>query len=78
MNEKIKKMAEQAGFLFYNMHDIDGQDLGETIEADSWDAASKFAEMITRDVVATVMRTQVLSPDFEWAILNNYELEVKE
>ena len=28
------------------MHDVDGQDLGETIEADSWSAAEKFAELI--------------------------------
>lgn len=35
MNEHIKKIAEQSGFCFYNMHDVDGQDLGETVEADS-------------------------------------------
>ena len=49
MNEKIKQLAEQAGFYFYDMHDVDGQDLGETIEADSWSAADKFAELIVEE-----------------------------
>lgn len=45
-----------------------------------WSAifSEKFAELIVRDVVATVKRTQETSPDFEWAILNNYDLGVKE
>ena len=51
MNEKIKQLAEQAGFYFYDMHDVDGQDLGETIEADSWSAAEKFAELIIKDCI---------------------------
>ena len=46
MNEIIKQLAEQAGFHFYNTHNVDGQDLGETIEADSWAAAEKFAQLI--------------------------------
>ena len=51
MNERIKTLAEQAGFYFYDMHDVDGQDLGETIEADSWTAAEKFAELIVRECI---------------------------
>ena len=38
----------------------------------------KFAELIVRDVVATVKRTQITSPDFEWVILNNYDIGVEE
>ena len=49
MNERIKKLAETAGFYFYDMHDVDGQDLGESIEADEWSAAEKFAELIVRE-----------------------------
>lgn len=49
MNERIKELAEQAGFHFYDMHDVDGQDLGETIEADDWSAVQKFAESIVRE-----------------------------
>ena len=52
MNERIKQLAEQSGFYFYDLHDVDGQDLGETIEADSWNAAEKFAELIIRDYFA--------------------------
>ena len=46
MNKLIKELAEQSGFNFYDLHDIDGQDLGETVEADSWSAVDKFAELI--------------------------------
>lgn len=49
MNERIRKLAEQAGFYFYDMHNVNGEDLGETIEADSWTAADKFAELIVRE-----------------------------
>ena len=58
MNEKIKQLAEQAGFYFYDMHDVDGQDLGETIEADSWGAAEKFAELIVRECIDTLQRSK--------------------
>ena len=51
MNEKIKELAKQSGFYFYDLHDIDGQDLGETIEADSWSCAEKFAELIIKECV---------------------------
>ena len=54
MNKRIKELAEQAGFYFYDMHDVDGEDLGETIEADSWTAAAKFAELIVRECVNTL------------------------
>lgn len=49
MNERIRKLAEQAGFYFYDMHDVDGQDLGESIEADSFSAADKFAELLIQE-----------------------------
>lgn len=39
---------------------------------------AKFAELIVRDVVGTVKRTQITSPDFEWVMLNNYDFEVEE
>jgi hypothetical protein len=51
MNTKIKELAEQSGFHFYDLHDIDGQDLGETVEADSWSAVDKFAELIVKECV---------------------------
>ena len=51
MNERIRELAERAGFHFYDMHDVDGQDLGETIEADSWAAAEKLVELILNECV---------------------------
>lgn len=54
MNDKIKELAKRAGFYFYDMHDVDGQDLGETIEADSWSVAENFAELIVRDCIEIV------------------------
>jgi len=51
MNERLRLLAKQAGFYFYDLHDIDGQDLGETIEADKWSAAEKFAELLLREAI---------------------------
>lgn len=62
MNELIKKHAEQSGFHFYDMHDVDGQDLGETIEADSWDAAEKFARWIVWECVETLKTGKKCDP----------------
>ena len=49
MNERIRKLAEEAGFYFYDMHNVNGEDLGESVEADSFAAADKFAELIVRE-----------------------------
>lgn len=54
MEDKIKELAEQAGFYFYDLHDIDGRDLGETIEADSWKAMEIFARLIVEETLAEV------------------------
>lgn len=59
MNDKIKELAKRAGFYFYDMHDIDGQDLGETIEADSWSVAENFAELIVRECIEIVEASKV-------------------
>jgi hypothetical protein len=53
--EILKEIARQAGFYFYNMHDVDGQDLGETVEADSWSAVEKFAELIVKECFKSAM-----------------------
>ena len=54
MNKLIKALAEQSGFCFYNMHDVDGQDLGETVEADSWDAVEHLTRLIVLECVETL------------------------
>ena len=53
MNKRIRQLAEQAGFYFYDMHDVDGQDLGETVEADSWSAIEKFTQLIVQECTDT-------------------------
>lgn len=59
MNKRIKQLAEKAGFFFYDMHDADGQDLGETIEADSWDVAQLFADLIVVECVEFLETYQI-------------------
>lgn len=61
MSTKIRELAKQSGFHFYDLHDIDGQDLGETVEADSWSAVDKFAELIVKEC-ATVLDTKIQPP----------------
>ena len=64
MNERIRKLAEEAGFYFYDMHNIDGEDLGETIEADSWAAADKFAELIVEECSRVIVNGGYRNPAF--------------
>lgn len=54
MNEKIKALAKQAGFYFYDLHDIYGEDLGETVEADTWSCIERFAYLVIEDYKDTV------------------------
>jgi hypothetical protein len=51
VKERIKKLAETAGFYFYDMRDVDGQDLGESIEADKWSVAEEFVDLIVRECI---------------------------
>ena len=64
MNERILEIDKEAGLKFPS-------------ETSLSPVEEKFAELIIRDVVNTVKRTQVVSPDFEWVILNNYELGIE-
>lgn len=75
MNERIRKLAEEAGFYFYDMHNVDGEDLGETIEADSWAAADKFAELIINSVLAEV-RDEV-QYEYDWKLADAVSDRVK-
>lgn len=70
MNERIRQLAIEAKLIASEPNGFDQNNLSK--------AQQKFAELIVRDVVATVKRTQVTSPDFEWAILNNYDFGVEE
>ena len=44
--DDIIQWAKEAGFSLYAMHDVDGQDLGESVEADDFDALVRFAEAV--------------------------------
>ena len=71
MNERIKELITQCSFT------VTEYSMGIDNSYEDFDK-ELFAEFIVRDVVATVKRTQETSPDFEWAILNNYDFGVKE
>ena len=77
MNKRIKKLAEHSGFHFYDMHDVDGQDLGETVEADSWTAAEKFAELIIKDCIKTLKFRGFddAVPYIEWMAKSHFGVE---
>jgi pyrrolidone-carboxylate peptidase len=87
MNERIKQLAEQAGFYFYDMHNVDGQDLGESIEADEWSAAEKFAELIVRECIDKIETHQIpvgnsaageMACEWTYAALKEIRDEIKE
>lgn len=49
MNKRIRELAEQAGFVFYDMQVITGEDDGEIVEAYEWSAIEKFAQLISQE-----------------------------
>ena len=70
MNQKIKEFAKKSGFHFYDLHNIDGQDYGETIEADSWNAAEKFAELIIKECIGVIEESEGYSRYFPHVVEN--------
>lgn len=82
MNNRIRELAEQAGFYFYDMHNIEGQDLGETVEADSWAAVDKFADLIAKECAAHIeLHAQELRKlcrnEVSWANKELYEERIE-
>ena len=57
--DDIIQWAKEAGFSLYDLHDVDGQDLGESVEADDFDALVRLAEAV---VAAERKKCQPLSP----------------
>ena len=74
MNKRIKELAEQAGFYFYDMHNVDGQDLGETVEADSWRVPEAFAKLIVKECIENI---HDINEDFNHGniFINNKKLQ---
>ena len=61
-NEEITQMACEAGFVLYDMHDVDGEDLGESIESDDYGALFRFAALVAakeREACAAVAEKTV-------------------
>ncbi len=46
--DDINRMAREAGFVLYDMHNVDGQDLGESVEANDFKALERFSERLIR------------------------------
>jgi len=74
MNERIKNIAQESGFYFYDLHDIEGVDFGETIEADNWSAAEKFAQAIAKDIIDMIWKVGA-TPEMTMLIQKNYGLD---
>lgn len=66
MNERIRELAEQAGFVFYDMQVMTGEDDGEIVEAYKWQAAEKFAQLIAQECIE-ICRSGASGSDFELA-----------
>ena len=49
MNKRIRELAEQAGFVFYDMQVMTGEEDGEIVEAYNYQAAEKFARLIAQE-----------------------------
>lgn len=49
MNPRIRKLAEDCGFYFYDMTDVDGQNLGYSVESDNFGSVDKLVEAIVRE-----------------------------
>jgi hypothetical protein len=55
-HSEIIEMARKAGFVLYDMHDVDGEDLGETAEVDDWKAFERFAAMVRTEALEEAVR----------------------
>ena len=49
MNERIKKLAEQAGYYLYDLTETHECKTVETDSTDEWITLEKFAELIVRE-----------------------------
>lgn len=51
MNEKIKQLAEQAGYYLYDLTETHECKTVETDSTDEWITLEKFAELLVRDII---------------------------
>lgn len=53
MNENIKQLAQACGFYIYDMSDIDGQDLGMSIETSDPSTFMRYTQAIIDECVSS-------------------------
>ena len=49
MNERIKELAEQAGYFFYDLTETHERKTIETDSVDEWITLERFAELVRQD-----------------------------
>jgi hypothetical protein len=54
MNERIRKLAEQAGYYLYDLTETHEIKTVETDEKDAWITLEKFAELIVKECISIV------------------------
>ena len=63
MNPKNRKLAEDCGFYFYDMTDVDGQNLGHSVESDNFGAIDKLVEAVVRECARVSRNTDLEDVD---------------
>ena len=56
MNERIRELAEQAGYYLYDLTETHQVKTVETDEKDEWITLEKFAELIIRECSNVALR----------------------
>ena len=58
MNERIKLLAEHAGYYLYNLTETHECKTVETDSTDEWITLEKFAELIVRECIKQVQKDE--------------------
>jgi hypothetical protein len=78
MNERIRKLAEQAGYYLYDLTETHECKTVETDSTDEWITLEKFAELIVREC-AGIIKSQDVDPAFRhrmtWAMKEHFGVE---
>ena len=78
MNERIRELAEQAGYYLYDLTETHECKTVETDSTDEWITLEKFAELIVREC-AGIIESQDVDPTFRyrmtWAMKEHFGVE---
>ena len=77
MNERIRELAEQAGYYLYDLTETHEIKTVETDEKDAWITLEKFAELIVRECagLCSMSAPGRDAEDIEEAILKHFGVE---